>query len=91
MSSSLLALLEAAHLLGQESDGSDSRPTCATCGLCDLTQATPLASASVSPRKCQAGVVITLRSKRANPGIGLSLVPDPQVLVILEVISHLGK
>ena len=51
----------------------------------------PTASASVSPRKCQAGVVITLGSKRADPGTGLSLVPDPQALVILEVISHLGK
>lgn len=91
VSSSLLALLEAAHLLGQESDGSDSRPTCATCGLCDLRQAAPLASDSASPSKCQAGVIITLRSRRADPGTGLSLVPDPQVLVILEVISHLGK
>lgn len=84
VSSSLLALLEAAHLSGQESDGT-------TCGLCGLRQALPLASASVSPCKYQAGVVTTLRSKRADPGTGLGLVPDPQVSAVLEVISHLGK
>lgn len=90
-SSSLLALLEAAHLLGQESEGSESRPTCTTCGLCDLRQAMPLASASVSPCKYQAGVVTTLRSKRADSATGLGLVPDSQVLANLEVISHLGQ
>ena len=89
--SSLLALLKAAHLLGQESDGSEPRPTCTTRGLCGLMQALPLASASVSPCKYQAGVVTTLRSKQADPGKGLGLVPDLQVSAVLEVISHLDK
>lgn len=45
----------------------------------------------VSPCKYQAGVVTTLRSKGADPATGLGLVPDPQVLANLEVISHLGQ